>query len=1424
MTRNKYSKALNIEKPELEIRFIPIICSAPLIYAHSHGFLEKNGLRVNLKPAPGWSGIKELMTHGIVDAAHMLSPMPLACNLGIDGRRADIRLAAVQNVNGQALTLAKKHLGIKDVRDMKGFCFGVPYRFSMHYYLLCHFLASHGLDPLKDITIREVAPPRMPYYLEKQWVDGIFAPEPFNQIPVHRGTGFIYILSKDIWSGHPCCSFATSQGFIDKYPNTYRALLSSVLEAELVLHRADPDQRKAIAREICGPQHLNQPDPVPVEQVLAGHFPDGKGHWHDIPDRIDFIPHPWMEYGSWMLSQMHRWGQLPGKIDHHKVLESVFRQDTHEMAVGLGFDPADRPRLEGIQPFTGEAPLAYARKQPFCAFQEEPPACKNYGLPYPVRERLSKIIENLARVSGGEPADPLETTADDEIGLLEQVLNELALNTRFTREALAEHGEMLEKRVQERTAQLEEEVRFRKQAELARNTLLHETEERVKELTCMYGVARSIRERDALEDIFRDVVALIPPGWQFPDITCARVRFDGKEYRSDAFLETPWKLSSDIVVDDQCLGAVDIYYTEPRPQLMEGPFFKEERHLIDGIARALSEAVEHRQAEEALRTSEAKFRAISESALDAVIMIDASENIVLWNSTAEKMFGYSGEEAIGRNVHAILAPGRYRQEAAKGFSRFCGSGKGSIIGSIREIEAMRKDGSEMPAELSISPIKLEDQWWAVAFVRDITERKRAEKELQEQAGALRSTNKELHAANLAAKAATKVKSEFLANMSHEIRTPMNGIIGMSGLLADTTLTNEQHEYMDTIRQSANSLLMVINDILDFSKIEAGQLNLESLDFDLRAILDSTIDLMALNAQEKGLELTCTIGPEVPISLGGDPERLRQILLNLVSNAIKFTAEGEVAVHIGLDQDDGGRATLRFAVTDTGIGVAPEKQHLLFDAFSQADATTSRKYGGTGLGLAICKKLVELMNGRIGVESELGKGSSFWFTAVFEKRSPVKESTWEKLEDIRGQRILVVDDNATNRRLMRQMLHSWGCRHEEAPDARSALEALRAAVDAGDPFSAAILDMMMPEIDGIMLGKMIKEDPALVDTALVMMTSLGRSENAAREESIGFAGHLTKPVKQSTLYDCLTNVLSRTKTAAATATRNVVIPKTVSWDKEHPPRILLAEDNLINQKVILGILKKLDCKADVVDNGQASLRALETAAYDLVLMDVQMPEMDGFEVTRLIRDQASNVRDHDIPIIAITAHAMKGDREKCLEAGMNDYLSKPINPTELAETIRKWLSTKGAEATTSVGFEPVGPSGTENTFAEQAFDVTSEPNNSNDSFDISVLLARYDGNIEFIRELIELFLNTHGTDLSDIRQAIDHRDSKALEHSVHKLRSSLGALCANTVMEAATRLEKIGHSGDMTEADDAMVGLDSDISRFKSALAMLIKTV
>jgi signal transduction histidine kinase/DNA-binding response OmpR family regulator len=570
------------------------------------------------------------------------------------------------------------------------------------------------------------------------------------------------------------------------------------------------------------------------------------------------------------------------------------------------------------------------------------------------------------------------------------------------------------------------------------------------------------------------------------------------------------------------------------------------------------------------------------------------------------------------------------------------------------------------------------------FLSDITKRKQAEealfklnKELDQQVigrtAELAKAKETADKAREKAEEANVAKSTFLANMSHEIRTPLNGVIGMTGLLMDTELTPMQRQYAETVRISGEALLGVINDILDFSKIEAGKLDLEILNFDLRTTLEDVTDVLAVAAHKKGLELVCMINNDVPALVRGDPGRLRQILVNLANNAVKFTEKGEVVIRSALEQEDDKYPVIRFSVTDTGIGIPKDRMDRLFQSFSQVDASTTRRYGGTGLGLAISKELSGMMGGRIGVESEYGKGSMFWFTAVLEKQPRGRDIDIVVPYDIRKKRILVVDDNAVNREVLKERLKSWGCRFDEASGGKQALEKLRRAASDRDPFGIAILDMQMPEMDGETLGRKIKKAPDLKDTHLMMLTSLGLRGDAARMKEIGFAAYLTKPVKVSQLYDSLIAIVGReTETREGVSSESIVTKHSISEDKKRKIRILLAEDNMINQQVALNILEKFGYRADAVANGQEAVGALEMIPYDLVLMDVQMPEMDGFEATAEIRNPNSEVIDHDIPIIAMTAHAMKGDREHCLKVGMNDYLTKPVDPRAMLEMLEKWL--------------------------------------------------------------------------------------------------------------------------------------------------------
>ncbi len=878
------ARLAGIECPEVKVGFMPVLCAAPVLYAHRQGLFAAAGLDVTLSSIPSPSGIKELMAAGALHAAHMPVSIPLIQRVGLDGRAADITLAALTNVNGQALTLAAKHAGVNDPRDMKGFTFGVPYRFTMHYYLLCHFLASHGLDPLHDVTIKEVPPARMPWFLQKGWVDGFLAPEPFNQISVYQETGYIYRLSKDIWNGHPCCCIGVRTDFVRQCPNTYKAMLACIVRAELALHTADPEQRKQIARDLSGPMHLNQDITGPVEQSLCGEFADGRGGRPRVHDRMGFQPHPWPQYGVWILTQMQRWAQLPGPVDYRGIVESVFDARTFEVAREAGFDPEARPSLDDLGASVEADPFAYMKSQPFCAYVERPAPLARHDIPESVHHRLTEIVSQLADIAGGRASRPLDITSEGPLGHLEHVLNETIENLRAAQYAVLEQKDVLESRVRLRTEELKRSEK----------------------------IALSMME-DA----------------------------------NKAKLQT-----------------------------------EQSKAQVELINEKLQQSIERA------------------------------------NTLAEQ-----------------------------------------------------------------------------------------------------------------ATVANKAKSEFLANMSHEIRTPLNAIIGFSEVLAGQSMTAEQSEYIGIIQDSGQTLLRLISDILDFSKIEAGRLETERINFSLKQLLDTVASITRPKAVRKNLEFEVVHAKGLPSHIVTDPARLRQCLTNLVDNAVKFTQAGHVYLNVSLETVN-GRPLIRFDVEDTGIGIPLDRQEAILEAFTQADGSTTRKFGGTGLGLTITRKLAELLGGRLTLCSEPGRGS------VFTLIVPVGLDA----ADHHG-----VDDL------------------EEAPDASGS--------EAGGLFSG---------------------------------------------------------------------------------------------------RVLVAEDTPTNQMLIRLLLQKFGLDVAIVDDGIKAVQAVAAESYDLIFMDIQMPNMNGYEAAEQVRRAGNNT-----PIIALTAHAMKGDRERCLAAGCSDYLSKPIDHKRLGEVLRRHL--KGADS-------------------------------------------------------------------------------------------------------------------------------------------------
>lgn len=656
--------------------------------------------------------------------------------------------------------------------------------------------------------------------------------------------------------------------------------------------------------------------------------------------------------------------------------------------------------------------------------------------------------------------------------------------------------------------------------------------------------------------------------------------------------------------------------------------------------------------------SEEQFRILVDGVQDyAILMLSPTGHIVTWNTGAQRLKGYTANDAIGQHFSIF-----YEQAAVDNDHPGEELELAKTNGSHTEQGwRLRKDGTRFWADVLITAI-FDGSGTLKGFAkvtRDLSERKQAEVELLK-------LNDELRKARDQAQSASKMKSEFVANMSHEIRTPMNAIVGMCNVLLRTDLESKQHQYASNIKEGANSLLAVINDILDFSKIEAGRLDLDFVDFNIVKLVEGTCELLATAARAKHLSLMAYVDPALPQQLCGDPERLRQILLNFTSNAIKFSDVGEIAVRAELERADGNRLYVRFAVVDNGIGIATPEQQLLFQPFVQADGSISRRFGGTGLGLSISKRLVELMDGEIGVTSSEGEGSIFWFTIPLERRvdNPISALNQE-LENVR---ILIVDDEPQARQILHNYIVSWGMKNGVASCASEGLRMLRQAYVDGSPYKIALIDYVMPEKNGMDLASEILKDPAIQDTKLVLLTAFDAPGLGLQSINMGFNAYLTKPVRQSQLLNCLTQVISGAQTIARSA---IDAPSERPHGINRKELILVAEDYSINQQVAQLYLDELGFACHIVSDGKEAVQAIESNLYSLILMDCQMPVIDGFAATAAIR-KSEELTERHIPIIAVTAHAMSGDRERCLEAGMDDYITKPIDPLALAKIIEKWL--------------------------------------------------------------------------------------------------------------------------------------------------------
>jgi two-component system sensor histidine kinase/response regulator len=837
-------------------------------------------------------------------------------------------------------------------------------------------------------------------------------------------------------------------------------------------------------------------------------------------------------------------------------------------------------------------------------------------------------------------------------------------------------------------------------------------------------------------------------------------------------------------------------------QVLKAPV-RDARGRIVGVQGMFWDVTERIRADEAARRSDARFRKLVQSSLIGVMVADLDGRILEANDAFLTIVGYTRDDlAAGRLRWDSITPEEHRVADERAIEQLQATGTSQPW----EKEYVHKGGHRVPVLLGVTMLE-RGSTECICFVVDIRQQKQTEIELK--------------AAKEAADAANQAKSQFLANMSHEVRTPMNAIIGITELVLNTPLAPKQAEYLRMVMQSADSLLAVINDVLDFSKVESGRVELEHLPFSLRESIGDAVKSLALRSHDKGLELALDVARDVPDWLLGDAGRLRQIVINLVGNAIKFTHEGEVVVEVGVASthpappnltdeqnapairspfEDNGTPTrcadtpapttveLQFCVADTGIGIPPDKLGRVFEAFEQADASTTRNYGGTGLGLAIVRRLVELMHGRVWIESTVGQGSRFYFTVSLELcEQPPPERPAAKRGALKGTRALIVDDNATNRRILDEILRSWELTPTTCGDAGEALAQMRAGFRGGKPYELLLSDVNMPECDGFTFLEQIRRDPSLADIVAIMLTSGDRAEDAARCQQLGVAQRLMKPIKQSELHDAILDALGiePRQTEAKPATGTLTLPET------RPLRILLAEDSLVNQRLAVGLLERHSHRVTIANNGRQAFELASGDNFDVILMDLQMPEVDGLEATRLIRERERQTGQH-VPIIAMTAHALKGDRERCLAAGMDEYVAKPVRERQLLTALRAVLG------------EEVPPVPDEVPEALTA----SDPH----VIDWEEALRICAGDRDLLRDVAEAFLEEHPRRIVELRRSIDTADWELLHRSAHTIKGSMRYFGAHAAFDRAFGLEQLAANQSLEGAEEIFGLLQQELAK------------